>query len=190
MKKVYIVLIVGVLGLLSACDTEEPVPVQGATLPAVEMGITSVVSVGDYQAAKKGAWVVYTETKAKNFTQYTDAKSAAFRVWQAVDQDELKTLRDVDRENYLKWLDANKINDFGAQHELETSVPAIIAYRSKSGEAYKVYETLKGAAYQAWENTNAQAYQAYEISIAKSYEAYESHKQAVDVHPDIPETRE
>lgn len=185
MKKVYVVLLAGVLGLLGACNSEERIPVvhtpevvpsQEITLPAVETDAVSVVTFKDYQAAKQAAWVVYSETKTKNYNEYYEAKIEALRKWQAVDQAELRILRAVDRENYLKWLDASKINDSYVQYELETSVPAIIAYKSKSGEAYKAYETLQSAAYQSWEDANAKAYQAYEASVAKSYDAYESHK--------------
>ncbi len=166
-----------VLGLLAGCDsTTEDVALAQKPIIVPSIDTSKITTLDDYQAAKSALWDAYESAKIESFADYEKAKYAAFNVWYAFDRSELKKLREADRENYLKWVDAEKINDFRTQMELEKTVPAIVAYKKASNQAYITYETKNKSAYDLYKAADAQAYKLYQANTAKAYEAYSARK--------------
>ena len=144
--------------LLAAVAAFQPAIAQGSAQPA-----TTFASL---QAAKSAAWKEYTRTKSAAWKQYTADKTAAYKAYRVLEAQELQKLRSSTYDQYLSWIDAEKIGDFDKVRKLEKTVPAIAAYKKVTDAKFAEYDAADKKSFKAYEAADTAAFKVYEAAEA------------------------
>lgn len=146
----------------------------GQAMAVPSEGATTSRSFEDYEHVKEAAFGQYEAAHNKVFDTYEAAKAKYFDEYETFDHAELIKLRATAYQQYLQWLDAQKMGDLGRRALLERTVPALAHYVAATSARYEEYQAADGTAYKQYQDSDRALYQKYEAQDATAYAVYEA----------------
>ena len=143
-------------------------------VPQIET--SEIQTFSDYDSAKLDSWRLYNQRKMEAWREYNSSKMDAWREYSKFELASLLQLRNENFDDYLKWIDADKIGNHILVSELETSVFEIQTHITRTRKQYGVYEALEEAALVNYQALKDNAFAVYTAEKDMAYEAYRSHQ--------------
>jgi hypothetical protein len=114
-------------------------------------------------AATATAFEKYRKQKEAAWQEYSQAKLRAFGDYHRFEQEQLKVLRATDYKSYVAMIDAEKLNDYKAEREVQKA-PAVALYKKLTTSRYNSYKDEEHAAYERYKEADRVAYEKYKTT--------------------------